>query len=412
MRRREAERIRRAIRTAREYVKSELLSLKEIDKRMGKTRGTASRDLRLARQLGLLTVRRDRPLPLNEEIGSQLGKRFDPAKILVIDTSDPILAARKRRRGSGEEDDELHEILARNAAQYLSGTLKHRDLVGVGAGRAAFHTARALQHMPGDHEKTRGVIVFGLHGHVTRRVWRETSRYALQSIDAVRVTHTMINALPRAAARALHVPLVQRDADSVRQAFEGDAWFLTRREWNRRPPAIAVVGLGVMGGPSILDPSARGTKTVGPKPEETRPIRPQLRTLREICRRFFDKHDYVPISDVCDRVFWVPEDDETPNLRLRALPLMREVNEHLLTVETGLPPTPRELPPDQRRCRPGSLDQVQEVLMVAGGKHKVRALYRLLRHRREDEGRRFIDTLVTDVRTAEDLLQLEEASEL
>ena len=85
--------------------------------------------------------------------------------------------------------------------------------------------------------------------------------------------------------------------------------------------------------------------------------------------------------------------------------LIRQINEHLLTVETGLPPEPRSAARSARAPRPGSLDQVQEIVVVAGGRHKVRALRHLLRHRREG-GRRFMDTLVTDEETAEALLAL------
>jgi hypothetical protein len=135
----------------------------------------------------------------------------------------------------------------------------------------------------------------------------------------------------------------------------------------------------------------------------TRSIKKQLMSLDEICREFYGRFRYIPISDVCERLFWVPEDDEAPKLRKRALPLIRQIAERVLSVETGMEAEGEGL---TGKHRPGSLDQIQEVVVVAGGKHKVRALACLLNHHREPEGRRFMDTLITDVKTANSLLRL------
>ena len=52
-----------------------------------------------------------------------------------------------------------------------------------------------------------------------------------------------------------------------------------------------------------------------------------------------------------------------------------------------------------------SLDQASKIVVVAGGSWKVRGLAKLLAHWRPD-GRRFMNTLITDVTTAQKLLDL------
>ena len=69
---------------------------------------------------------------------------------------------------------------------------------------------------------------------------------------------------------------------------------------------------------------------------------------------------------------------------------MTQVNSRLLTIETGMEPHPRIPVEGTGRARRGSLDQVQEVVVVAGGQHKVHAIHRLLAHARPDK-RRFMD---------------------
>ncbi len=396
--RRSPDRMRRAIEVARLHCDTRALQPQAIDEELHLPKGTASHLLKYARTLGLLTVRTDLPMPLDREIGSKLGRRFAPARILAVDTSSPMLPEAPGR-GPDAEDDHLHEMLGVTAAQYLGRRLRHYDLVGVGAGRAIFHAARALMTFPGGHLLSRRITVFGLHGQVDRRLWRPTSRYALQSIDAVRVTHTLANALPRARALPLMLPLVQETPGDVREALKGPAAFLTHEEWKRRPPSMALVGVGVMGGP----PAIRGEsgRVLASRPADTRPIKHQRLRLKMICRSFFTRHSYIPVSDVCDRLFWVPDEDVARPMRREANPLLEEINEHLLTVETGMPPWTKGL---SGKSRPGSLDQVQEIVVVAGGQHKVRALRRLLEQRRSDGERRFMDTLITDVKTAITLL--------
>ncbi len=405
MRRDSVRRLQKAIGVSRLYCGREAMSLKEIDKKLGLPRGTASHLLKFARRCGLLTVLEELPMPLNEDLGARLGKRFAPTRMLVTQTSDPLLAPGGRRGRAYEEDDLLHEMLGRAAAYYLSRRLRSLDLLATGAGRAVFHTARSLSTLPGEQARTRKVTVIPLHGRADRRVWRQTSRYAKQSIDTVRVIHALVHSLPMAISQPLYLPLVQESPEAVRGALAGPASFLTRREWHRRPPSLALVGLGLMGGPQAIGTPANGAPVVGPKPAATRPIRRQRQKLREICLRFHAEHQYIPIGDVCDRPFWVPAPEVSPELHRRARPLIRQINEHLLTVETGLPPEPRSASRSARGPRPASLDQVQEIVVVAGGRHKVRALRHLLGHRREG-GRRFMDTLVTDEDTAEALLCL------
>ena len=281
MRLSEKQRLRRTIRVARRFCDKKVYRLEDIDRDLRLPEGTASQLIKYARSIGLLTVRRDLPLPLDTEVGARLGTAFYPTEMLVIETPRP-----RRRRATGEEDDRLHEMLGRTAAGYLADRIKNDDMIGVGAGRGCFHAARSLQNFPGKHEKTRHVTVFALHGRTERRFWRDTSRYAQQSVDSLRVSHALATVLPLARSLALHRHLIQPNAAEVREGLEGPASFLTRGHWSRRPPTLALVGLGIMGGPSVVEGSRSGGSWLPAKPEVIKPIRRPLLTLRDICRKF------------------------------------------------------------------------------------------------------------------------------
>ena len=409
MRPRSVTRMQRAFDVARAYCERPDRQLQDIDRANKWPKGTASHLLRYARELQLL-VTRDKLPPLRAHdtgIGAMLGRIFEPTQVHVIEAP-PSGPPGKRMAAVDrhEEDDLLHEALGSATAEYLSDTLRNDDILGVGAGRAVFHTARALATLPGRHRRTTGVNVIALHGRSTRRVWRETSHYAPQSIDSVRVTHEFASALPLSNAFPVHLPLVQKRPQDVGRALQQEASFLSRRSWARRPPSIAVIGLGIMGAPGAIGISAEeGKRMRAVSYRGAGPIASELRRLRSYCRQFADRHGYSPISDVCDRLIWVAEPDEAPRLMAKAEPDIRCVNSHLLTIEIGLESAP--IRGESVDSVPGSLDQAQEVILAAGGRFKVRALYRILQHQRP-KNRRFADTLFTDVATARALVALAE----
>ena len=143
----------------------------------------------------------------------------------------------------------------------------------------------------------------------------------------------------------------------------------------------------------------------GSRREMVRPILNELNDVRWLCHDFYEEKGFIPVSDVCDRLFWVPEPDEAPALRRRATRLIRKINDHVLGVLTGLKPDPSALDPSVRYPRAASLDQASKIVVVAGGSWKIRGLAKLLAHWRPD-GRRFMNTLITDVTTAQKLLDL------
>ena len=409
MRPRSVKRMQMAFDVARIFCESPELQLQEIDRSKKWPKGTASHLLKYARSLQLL-VTRDKLPPFRARdtaVGAALSRIFEPTQVRVIEVPPPGRPGKRMAAvDRHEEDDLLHEALGSATAKYLADTLRRDDVLGVGAGRAVFHTARALATRPGRHQKMLGVNVIALHGRATRRVWRETSRYAPQSIDAVRVTHEFASALPHSKAFPIHLPLVQKSPRDVGRALQQEASFLSRKAWAARSPAIAVIGLGIMGAPEAIGATGgKGNRLRAVSYRGAGPITSQLRKLRGYCRQFGDRRGYSPISDVCDRLIWIAEPTEAPKLMVKAEPEIRQANAHLLAVETGLEPTPpREGPIDSI---PGSLDQVQEVVLVAGGQFKIRAIYRVMQHLRT-KNRRFADTLITDIATARALVALAE----
>jgi hypothetical protein len=144
--------------------------LQTIDRELGLYDGAESRLLKYARRLGLLTVRDELPPQLARDTrpGAQLGRLFYPAQVVVIEAPEPTSPAlRARLERQHEADDLLHEMLGTAAAERLAPALKHDDIVALAAGRAVFHTARALANMPGTHKKKVGIPVIALHGRPT-----------------------------------------------------------------------------------------------------------------------------------------------------------------------------------------------------------------------------------------------------
>ncbi len=382
------------------------LQLEEIDTMLGYSRGTASRLLKEARRYGLLSSRDEVPMPRDKSLEDALSRKHPPTKFLVVETHHPSMKPAGMGSGGEGADDLLHERLGRITAQFLAMRLGSIETLGVGAGRAVFHAARSLMHYPESIDKGRKITVIGLHGHMDRRLWRKAALFPRQAIDAVRVTHTMATALRFASEMAVSLPLIQPGLRAARERLVDHAWFLQRRVWTRRPPSMVLVGMGVMGGPPALERiSQRARRMPAPRREMMAPIMKELMEIRFICRRFLHEKGYIPVSDVCDRLFWVPEPEEAPELHVRARRMIRIINDHVLGVESGLPPEPTRIPTSARHPRVASLDQVKKVVMIAGGAPKARGLAKLLKHKRPD-GRRFMTTLITDQATARMLLEI------
>jgi DNA-binding transcriptional regulator LsrR (DeoR family) len=267
--------------------------------------------------------------------------------------------------------------------------------IALGAGRAVHDTAKTLARLLPVIRRT-GIEVYSLHGCAQIRVWR--GRDAGRPYDVVGVCNSFSELVPAAALFPLSEPLLQENAEAVRRTIDEKAGWLRRSDWEELAVDHAIVGVGVMGEAHNLTRKEE---------REVRPIRTALRRLRWLCSSFDSRHGFHPVSDIADCLFYVADPEEDLETWKSAVPLIETINRHRLGIETGLYPVEGALPDRAAPpCREiGSLLSVEHLVVVAGGPAKERAIDRLVRTRRPD-GRPYIDTLITDARTARSLQKL------
>ena len=354
-----------AIEAARLHFEDEL-EHPEVATRLGINAGEVAGLLRRARRKGLIALRVENPTV--PRIDTMAGRMLETASGVRR-----VVAVRTTPNGSrlpttaGDDpptspDRALHGQLAAGAAQFLWDTIRDRDYIAVGAGRAVRFTIDALGVQATSRPRSFvGLDILSLTG--TPAVRRDP--HDLDS-DAIASELGHVLDVDWGRIRRVNVPYVSKN---VRSALRLAGSLLMDPDWRRdRVPDVAVVGLGVLDSRHHLLASSRTDQMLAP-------VRATLDRL---------ENEVLPacstaIMDVYD-TFWVRDGALEPELAVIARQLVADLNSKIVAV-------PRL-----------KLNHTREKVVVAGGEVKYPGILAYLRQC-DDIGLR-PTVLVTDAATA------------
>ncbi len=346
-------------------------TLKAPQEQFHRHSSTLSRAMTEAFEKGLVEVRRvERPhYRRDTDLEEQLKESFNIQLPLVVDPriseniQDPALAR-----------DKVHAILGNVAASLIArGALfRPHDVIGVGSGRGVFHTIEGLQEQ---RLGVSNITLVSLTGNIG-------ARSHAQKINVHMDADTHVDMLSKSFSQKIETfkisSLVSHRDAAVLKAIREETW-LSSTQW--RAPTIALIGVGTMGRGHRFYDLAQSDDT-----------QPMLLSLKEDLKRLITLSkkiqsrfaDYCPIGDICNNLFFVTpphhvrlHGNEEKDIRC----IINEINSKLLNID------------DEQ------LQQIDNLMMVAGTAQKALAIRELLVHRGYK-----IRILCTDIEAAKSIL--------
>jgi len=352
-----------------------------------------SRILKYALEVGIVKIE------INHKNGPTFKRQKDPEDELVKNFSlknaivielPPATESAVGTVGAKKRDDELHKCLGKATASHLKTILRDEDHVATGGGRAMYNTAIelfALGSPPNPSLNQENITVTSLNGNSDTRIRARNSpdRYAHMPLDSDVVVIDMAPAFKSGATpNRMCLPLVG-DPDQIKDFKKKRARLLSSDYWEQnqqKVPKIVIFGVGAFLGAHRFNMEPKGPILSHIK-SHLSSLKKDSDELRKIC-------GYIPVGDVCNRLFFIPPPNGEEKLTSTTRELVKkiegeieEINDHLLTIEFK------------------QLEMVNTVIAVAGGKNKRHALFHLLT---DFEPNGIVDVLVTDKDTAEYLI--------
>lgn len=366
--------------------------LKEIATKYGRDPAVVSRAIQDAFARGLVDIVRmkDQPrVPVQvPELIEQLEHRFPKLHTaLVVDVADRENLSPDERALAG---DKIHEDLGYTAAHFVSNSalIHDGDIIGIGGGRGVFSFLKALTFFK--RLKAQNVSAISLAGDVYARThswWREgVTRLSYPGLNFQLDPDDHLNLLGVSFSAPLNMRKISRsiawERGEVTRMIKETV--LDREEWKKTIPMLGIVGVGV------LSEGHRFYQEIK-RPEEQRehmlkPILGDLHRLIEMISslEFPKDHWYVPVGDICNRLFYVrppPEVRISSEQERQIRELIKNLNEKLLTATEE------------------QLSQITQLILIAGTRRKALAIKQLL-----EEDRFHIRILCVDKEAAEEIL--------
>jgi DNA-binding transcriptional regulator LsrR (DeoR family) len=388
------------IRLATERYSVPMPEVRQLAKKYSRAEGVVSRAIISAFKEGLVEIRPKNPkvsLLRRPDLEESLRNRFSTLlRAVVIDAP----------QGGA---DTLHVKLGGAFAEEIRLTtyLRHREIIGLGAGRSIYHAAAWLTRSDQKLCREDTTIISLCGDSYPRHDSRcdnigeddrgkpdatESAKYHNISLDA----DSNANLLAQAFQQPVRVAITSRpifmdetDRPAYRKYFE--------TFWSKHPPSLAIVGVGIVNEAHRLIELCDSSRTedLFPPILLTATLRSQLFELRKTVFELtkLTGERYSPVAEVCMWLFFV-----------------RPRVEKLSAMATGLIETAQQLIADINEglfaARLRHLAAIPSVAVIAGGIEKARAIWALLNgvDIGSANGRLTIDTLCTDSRCAELLI--------
>ncbi|MBI2190557.1 MAG: hypothetical protein HYU36_01065 [Planctomycetes bacterium] len=291
--------------------------------------------------------------------------------------------------GDLAHDDHLHSAIANVSGESLRGRIQSHTHVGLGGGRSVYHTVRRIGLHP---TRCRGVTITPLTGRLWAHAWDMRGRPLLRPMDADDAAFCLALHLqdqPDVRFSQIGLPAFSENAAAAAAATQRLCHFLPNGRWRQdHAPGLAILGVG------SLDPHSghRVADLLRDTPPETQAyLRTATKELREVLARISRlSWPFCPVGDVANRLFPI-------------LPMPAEVEAltraHLQSYEFFLSKiaalNERVISVQWRHLR-----QIPHVVVVAGGPHKLHALWTLL-----VAPKPFVTEVCTDAESARRLLR-------
>lgn len=266
--------------------------------------------------------------------------------------------------------DKIHQELGKAVAELIGSNtvIDDNDVIGIGSGRGVFSVLKALTHF--DKVRAQNVTAISLTGDVYARshsYWQKGLTSArLEGLNYQLDADDHLSILGMSFLGALkQMPLSRSIAWAPGELIKMvKQTVLDREEWEKHIPDIGIVGVGV------LSEGHRFYEEVKSPPNEQQqrltPIIGDLRTLThriEELSRNCPVPNYVPVADICNRLFYVKPPAGvriTREQETQIVSLIASINDKLLTATEK------------------QLSQIRRLILVAGTEKKALAINQLL----------------------------------
>ncbi|HJQ30539.1 MAG TPA: sugar-binding domain-containing protein [Pyrinomonadaceae bacterium] len=368
----------------------------ELAKKYGRDEAVITRAITSAFEKRLVDiVRLKYPAPLRlPALEEQLLSKFPKLHVaIVIDGMDFKKSSADERAFFG---DKLHEELGKAMAHFIStsNVVRDNDTIGIGSGRGVFFLLTALSHF--ERLRAQNVTAVSLTGDVyarTHAAWRKNE-------NATSIGQTGLNCQLDAddhlslLGMSLLWPLKETKKISHPIAWErGELIKMIKKtildadEWKLHIPDLGLVGVGVLSDGHRLYQEVKAEAEQ--REQRLDPIIEDLKHLASMCE-FIERPKkpwYVPVGDICNRLFYVRPPEEvkvTRDQEGQIVQSIQKINEKLLTASEE------------------QLAQIKELILIAGTLKKAPAIKQLL-----EEDKYNIRVLCTDKEAATEILGLE-----
>ena len=247
------------------------------------------------------------------------------------------------------ESDQLHRLLGQAAARYFWDRLRQNDKIALGGGRAIGFMVDALEKISQTEPKHYGnIAVESLVGSMI--IWPWSEKQANLDSDAVAVRLASILGVPQNKVSLVHLPVA---LGSGREVINLVAPHIAEGPYDVVPDMV-FFGMGVLNsGHNLLQDTS----------PQSHSIREEIEELRTRILPFAP----TVIAEICNRYFWIGDDDTPPQVRTAVEKILKKLNTKTIAV-----------PLDK-------LNKIKEKVLVAGGAQKYRGLYSVLKESREFE---------------------------
>lgn len=320
------------------------------------------------------------------------------ASVLSVDVLEPY---------TQEEDDILHISLSNHAG--INIRLEADDHIAVAGGRAVYQATRMIARK---HPRVKNIRISPLSGRIWTRDWELSGPYHIQRpLDPDDSAHMLALAFANetgAGFRQISDPLFVSDKNEAKAIMDSNRLFSADGTWYkpepnqgvilRNPiPNRAIVGIG-----SIERGSGHRFAELLRNEQHPSGIRSHLIEVAKVLKRTVELIDkkqelHIGIGDVNNRMF--------PTLPLPS-ELEPDRKDGFTKYEKAFDEVMENLVPLNERiiaARWEHLQAIPSVEVIAGGPHKVNALWTLLVAGYLDPKRKIITSLTTDAVTAEAL---------
>ncbi|MCO4096804.1 sugar-binding transcriptional regulator [Macrococcoides canis] len=125
------DKMKQCIKIAKMYYE-ENLGQKEIADELDISRPTVSRQLNYAREMGIVEITIHDPYEKSDELARLIQEKYGLKEVIIKDVTN-------------DRDETVLKAISECAAEYLSRTVKHNDIVGVSWGKTMFRVAELMK---------------------------------------------------------------------------------------------------------------------------------------------------------------------------------------------------------------------------------------------------------------------------